>query len=179
MIATTRMFGIPVYDIDPLKEAVATYTSRAAEKLRRQYSAAAFISVFVVTNEQKPGYYTYSPQTSSTYIQLPKPTAYTNELIKCAVPLVDKIYKPGLKYLKAGVILSGLVPDTSIQGNLFLSDMKNNERRVMDMLDNINFSQRDDVLKFAASGTKRNWKMRQEMRSPRYTTRWNELCEVY
>lgn len=179
MIATTRMFGIPVYDIDPLKEAVATYTSRAAEKLRRQYSAAAFISVFVVTNEQKPGYYTYSPQTSSTYIQLPKSTAYTNELIKCAVPLVDKIYKPGLKYLKAGVILSGLVPDTSIQGNLFLSDMKNNERRVMDMLDNINFSQRDDVLKFAASGTKRNWKMRQEMRSPRYTTRWNELCEVY
>lgn len=179
MIATTRMFGIPVYDIDPLKEAVATYTSRAAEKLRRQYSAATFISVFVVTNEQKPGYYTYSPQTSSTYIRLPKPTAYTNELIKYAIPLIDKIYKPGLKYLKAGVILSGLVPDTSIQGNLFLSDMKNNERRVMDMLDNINFSQRDDVLKFAASGTKRNWKMRQEMRSPRYTTRWNELCEVY
>lgn len=179
MIATTRMFGIPVYDIEPLKEAVATYASRAAEKLRRQYSAAAFISVFVVTNEQKPGYYTYSPQTSSTYIRLPKPTAHTNDLIKYAVPLVDKIYKPGLKYLKAGVILSGLVPDTSIQGNLFFSDIKNNARRVMDTIDNINFSQRDDVLKFAASGSRRNWKMRQEMRSPRYTTRWNELCEVY
>lgn len=179
MIATTRMFGIPVYDIDPLKEAVATYVSRAAEKLRRQYSAAAFINVFVVTNEQKPGYYDYNPQTSSTYVRLPKPTAYTNELIKYAVPLVDKIYKRGLKYLKAGVILSGLVPDTSIQGNLFLPDTKNNTRRVMDAIDNINFSQRDDVLKFAAGGSKRNWKMRQEMRSPRYTTRWNELCEVY
>jgi len=48
----------------------------------------------------------------------------------------------------------------------------------MQMIDNINFSQRDDILKFAASGTGRNWKMRQELRSPRYTTRWNELCEV-
>jgi DNA polymerase V len=49
---------------------------------------------------------------------------------------------------------------------------------LMSMMDNINFSMRDDVLKFAASGTKRNWKMRQEFRSPRYTSRWNELCEV-
>lgn len=50
MIATTRMFGIPVFDLQPLKEAVATYTARAAEKLRRQYSAASYIDVFVVTN---------------------------------------------------------------------------------------------------------------------------------
>ena len=48
----------------------------------------------------------------------------------------------------------------------------------MDMIDNINFSQRNDVLKFAASGTTRDWKMRQELRSPRYTTRWEELYEV-
>jgi DNA polymerase V len=49
----------------------------------------------------------------------------------------------------------------------------------MDMIDNINFSQRDDVLKFASSGTTRNWKMRQEMRSGRYTTRWDELFELH
>jgi DNA polymerase V len=48
----------------------------------------------------------------------------------------------------------------------------------MEMMDNINFSMRDDVVKFAATGTKRNWKMRQEFHSPRYTTRWNELFEV-
>jgi len=179
MIATTRMFGIPVYDMASIKEAVATYTSRAAEKLRRQYSAASFINVFVVTNESQQGKYQYNPQTTGTHIRLPKPTACTNELIKYAVPLVEKIFKPGPKYLKAGVMLGGIVPDISIQGNLFLSETKNCERKLMEMVDNINFSQRDDVLKFAAAGTKRNWKMRQEMRSPRYTTRWNELYEVY
>jgi DNA polymerase V len=178
MIATTRMFGKPVYDIASLKEAIATYTSRAAEKLRRQYCAAGFISVFVVTNDYKEGQYQYNPQTKGTYIRLPKPTSYTNELIKYAVPLVEKLYKAGPKYLKAGVMLGGIVPDISIQGNLFLSETRNCERKLMDMIDNINFSQRDDVLKFAASGTKRNWKMRQELRSPRYTTRWNELFEV-
>lgn len=178
MIATTRMFGIPVYDLTSLKEAVATYTSRAAEKLRRQYSAANLINVFVVTNEHKDGQYQYNPQTNGTHVRLPKPTAYTSELIKYAVPLVEKIYKPGPKYLKAGVMLGGIVPDISIQGNLFLTETKNCERKLMEMVDNINFSQRNDVLKFAASGTKRNWKMRQEMRSPRYTTRWDELYEV-
>lgn len=177
MIATTRMFGIPIYDLPPLKEAIATYTARAAEKLRRQYSAAGFINVFVVTNEKKEGQYEYNPQTTGTHITLPAPTSCSNELIKYAVPLLEKIYKPGPKYLKAGVMLGGIVPDTSIQGNLF-ARAKNNNRKLMDAIDNINFSQRDDVLKFAASGTSRNWKMRQEMHSPRYTTRWNELFEV-
>jgi DNA polymerase V len=75
-------------------------------------------------------------------------------------------------------MLSGIVPDHSIQGNLFLGEQKNCERKLMDMIDNINFSQRDDVLKFASSGTTRDWKMRQELRSKRYTTRWAELFEV-
>ena len=75
-------------------------------------------------------------------------------------------------------MLSGIVPDQSIQGNLFMPQAKNCERKLMDMMDNINFSQRDDILKFAISGTKRNWKMRQELRSPRYTTRWAELYKV-
>lgn len=180
MIATTRMFGIPVYDIRSLKEAVATYTSRAAEKLRRQYSAASFVNVFVVTNEQGEdnSQYKYQPGTTGTHIILPKPTSHTDELIKYAVPLVDKLYKQGPKYLKAGVMLGGLVPDISIQGNLFVPDAQNSKRKLMEMIDNINFSQRNDVLKFATSGTRRNWKMRQEMRSPRYTTRWDELYEV-
>ena len=75
-------------------------------------------------------------------------------------------------------MLSGLVPDESIQANLFLSETKNCSRKLMDMVDNVNFSMRDDVLKFAASGTTRDWKMRQELRSGRYTTRWDELMEV-
>ena len=177
MIATTRMFGNPVGDIDSIKEAVATYTSRAAEKLRRQHSAARVINVFVVAKGENHNV-DFRGATHSDYITLPTATSFTNELIKPAVALVDKLYQKGTFYKKAGVMLSGIVPDMSIQGNLFLSENKNCERKLMDMIDNINFSQRDDVLKFAASGTTRDWKMRQELRSPRYTTRWDELYEV-
>ncbi len=181
MIATTRMFGSPVGDIKDIKEAIATYTSRAAEKLRRQHGAASVISIFVVTREQNHMIDFRSKHhsgTLSTYTTLPYATSFTNELIKPAVALVDKLYTKGTLYKKAGVMLSGIVPDGSIQGNLFLSETKNCERKLMDMIDNVNFSQRDDVLKFAASGTTRDWKMRQELRSGRYTTRWEELFEI-
>lgn len=179
MIATTRMFGSPVSDINAIKEAIATYTSRAAEKLRRQYSAAKTISVFVVRKEQNYMQSIGSTGTISAYTTLPIATSITQELIKPALQLVDKLYERGKEYKKAGVMLSGLVPENSVQGNLFKPETKNCERRLMDMIDNINFSQRDDILKFAASGTKKNWKMRQELRSPRYTTRWDELYEIH
>jgi DNA polymerase V len=178
MIATTRMFGSPVTDINDIKEAIATYTSRAAEKLRRQHSAAKVISVFVVTSDQDHQLNFRKGGTIATHTTLPIATSFTNELIKPAVLLVDKLYEKGKRYKKAGVMLSGIIPDNSIQGNLFLPENKNCERKLMDMIDNINFSQRDDVLKFAASGTTRDWKMRQELRSKRYTTRWEELFEI-
>ena len=177
MIATTRMFGNPVGDIAAIKEAVATYTSRAAEKLRRQQGAAKIIHVFVVAKDESHST-NYRGATHSSSVILPNATSFTNELIKPAVELVDQLYKEGTLYKKAGVMLSGIVPDTSVQGNLFLSETKNCERRLMDMIDNVNFSQRNDVLKFAASGTTRNWKMQQNFISHRYTTRWEELFEV-
>lgn len=178
MIATTRMFGSPVGNITDIKEAVATYTSRAAEKLRRQYCAAKVISVFVVTKDQDHMLNFKRTGTITSHTTLPVATSFTHELIKPAVGLVDTLYEEGQLYKKAGVMLSGIVPDKSVQGNLFLPGAKNCERKLMDMIDNINFSQRDYVLKFAASGTTRDWKMRQELRSGRYTTRWEELYEV-
>jgi len=179
MIASTRMFGSPVTSMQDIKEAVATYTSRAAEKLRRQQSAAGVITVFVVPKEEMLAHehFRHGP-TVSAHVTLPKATSITNDLIKPAMQLVEQIYKQGNLYKKAGVILSAIVPDATIQGNLFASEASNNKRMLMHMIDNINFSMRDDALKFASSGTERNWKMRQELRSPRFTSRWNELCEV-
>jgi DNA polymerase V len=178
MIATTRMFGSPVTDLKDIKEAVATYTSRAAEKLRRQHSAANTIGVFVVPKEEShTGRFRHGP-TVSSHIILPLATSCTNELIKPAVALVERLYEEGRYYKKAGVMLSGIVPDKSIQGNLFTEPAGNKTRMLMSMMDNVNFAMRDDVLKFATSGTTRNWKMRQELRSPRYTTRWEELFEI-
>jgi DNA polymerase V len=178
MIATTRMFGSPVKNITDIKEAVATYASRAAEKLRRQQSAASIIQVFVVPKEQSNGARFRHGPSVSTYVTLPVATSATNEIIKAAVHLVDKLYEDGRIYKKAGVMLSGFVPDTTIQGNLFLPAATNGNRLLMSTLDNVNFAMRNDVVKFAASGTKRDWKMRQELRSPRYTTRWAEMVVV-
>lgn len=178
MIATTRMFGKPVFELNDIKEAVATYASRAAEKLRRQYCAAKMIQVFVVTNGNRNEKYEYNPRSRYQYAIFPKATADTAELIHYALPLTEKLYQPDLKYLKAGVILSGLVPDNSIQSNLFLSETRNRKKFLLEAVDNINFSQREDIIKYAATGLKRNWKMRQELRSKRFTTRWNELFEI-
>jgi len=178
MIATTRMFGKPVFELSEIKEAVATYVSRAAEKLRRQYYAATSIQVFVVTNGYRKEKYEYNPQSRYQHSNFLVATADTAELIQYALPLAEKLYEPGLKYLKAGVILGGLVPDNSIQANLFVHEEQNQKRFLMEAVDNINFSNRDDIIKYAASGLKRNWKMRQELRSKRFTTRWNELYEI-
>jgi DNA polymerase V len=178
MIATARMFGEPVTNVADIKEAIATYTARAAEKLRRQHSAATVINTFVVPKEErKEGErFRHGPMISASTVLL-QPTSITNELIKPAVKMAERLYKEGELYKKAGVILSGLVPDNSVQRNLF-EPGRSVGRYLMEMIDNINFSMRDDIVKFAASGTKRNWKMRQEFHSPRYTTRWDELYEV-
>lgn len=181
MIATTRMFGSPVTDLTDIKEAVATYTARAAEKLRRQHSAAGMINVFVVANErpEEPGqanHFRHGP-TYSSHTILNHPTSHTHELIKPAVALAEQLYQEGKKYKKAGVMLGQIVPDDAIQANLF-EEQKSIGRFLMEQIDNINFSMRNDVVKFASSGTRRNWKMRQDFQTPRYTTRWEELCTV-
>ncbi len=128
MIASTRMFGSPVSDIKSIKEAIATYTSLAAQKLRRQYCSARTISIFIVPREEDHSVDFHHGPVKSSYTTLPSATSVTNELIKPAVELVDRLYEPGRFYKKAGVMLSELVPDTSIQGNLFVPETKNKGR---------------------------------------------------
>ena len=178
MIATTRMFGSPVFELKDIREAVATYVSRAAEKLRRQASAATTMDVFVVTNGRREVKYEYNPQSRHRFFTLPKATADTDILIGYAIPLVESLYEQGYKFLKAGVILGGLVPGDSIQNNLFEPAGDQPKKSLMQAIDNINFSQRNDIVKYVASGLDRNWKMRQELRSKRFTSRWDELFEI-
>jgi DNA polymerase V len=178
MIMTTRMFGKPVKNMNDIKEAIATYTSKAAEKLRRQNSAATIISIFVVAKQHDYLSNFSRGHAEHAHTILSLATSSTNDLIKPAVALVNQIFTEGTSYKKAGVLLSGLVPDNAIQTNMFRENPVNHNRKLMNMIDNINFSMRDDILKFAAAGTTTNWKMRQEMRSKRYTTRWEELRKV-
>jgi len=178
MIATTRMFGEPVKNISAIKEAIATYTSRAAEKLRRQNAVAKTIGIFVVKKEASHAAHFKHGPSISTYTHLPLATCVTQELIKPALQMVEKIFEADTFYKKAGVVLSDIVPEDAVQGNLFVPVTENKNRLLMNMIDNVNFSMRDDVLKFASSGTTRDWKMRQELRSKRHTTRWDELYEL-
>jgi len=174
MIATTRMFGRAVFELSELKEAVATYIARAAEKLRRQHSAAGTLSIFLVNND-KTTYNEYSPSSKSTYVILPTHTYLTNILIAQAMPLVERLYSKGSKYIKAGIILSNIIPCDMVQYNIFEEPESSQAKKLMHTIDNINFGLGADMLKFATAGTKKNWKMRQELRSQRFTTRWDEL----
>ena len=81
-------------------------------------------------------------------------------------------------YKKAGIILSGFVPDNALQTSLFAPAQTSKQKKLMNVIDNMNAAYRNDILKFGASGTQKNWKMRSEKRSKRYTTRWEELCLV-
>jgi DNA polymerase V len=183
MIATTRMFGRRVYELNEIKEAIATYTARAAEKLRRQFSAAGHIHVFIIEHREGERH----GMAYDTHRQLDKPSSDSSILIRVATELVVDIYKKGPAYKKAGVILSDIVPEAARQGSLFVDSASADDDRLPLMLaiDNINFScppahqpQHDSILRFAASGTNRGWKMKQEYRSPRYTTKWHEMPAV-
>jgi DNA polymerase V len=176
MITTLRMFGRKVATLEELREAIASYVSRAAEKLRRQYCMAGILNVFVVTANKNPNQYT--PESSAVEIKLPVQTSLTPLLLQHALSAIDRLYRPGSLYLKAGIILSDLTPENTVQCNLFMKTDTKDQKKLMEKMDNINFSMRNDTIKFASSGILRNWRMRQDFISPRYTSRWEELKEV-
>jgi len=173
-ICVSRSFGKPVTARSELEEAVAAYTTRAGEKLRRQRSAAGALMVFMMTNRfrDEPQYCT------STVRELPVPTACTQELIRYALGATGEIYRTGYRFNKAGVVLAALVPDDQIQTDLF--DTKNREAsdRLMQALDTVNARMGRNTLTYAAAGVKQDWRTRFHRRSPRYTTRWGELAEA-
>lgn len=180
MIATTRMFGRTVSEWQEMEEALATYATRTAEKLRRQHSAAYGVSVFLLKKtppQTEISHYHHGRQVSG-YVKLDNPSNLTPDIIKAAVTLGKSLFEQGKLYKKAGVILSDLVPDNALQTNLFVAPKDQNRKKLMNVIDNMNAAFRDDILKFATSGTQKNWKMRSERRSKRYTTRWDELCLV-
>ena len=180
MIATTRMFGRTVSEWQEIEEALATYATRTAEKLRRQHSAAYGVSVFLLKKtppQTDISHYHHGRQVSG-YVKLDNPSNLTPDIIKAVVALGKSLFEQGELYKKAGVILSDFVPDNALQTNLFVAPREQNRKKLMNVIDNMNAAFRDDILKFATSGTQKNWKMRSERRSKRYTTRWDELCLV-
>ena len=170
-ICVSRSFGKLVKTRAGVREAVAAYATRAAEKLRKQRYAAGALMVFMMTNRfrDEPQY------TNSTILEVPVPTDCTGELIRFALRGVDSIYRDGYRFYKAGVLLTGLVPSNAVQTDLFYKRDFEGTRRLMEALDQINANMGPDTVKYAAAGLAQRWKTRFNHRSPRYTTRWEEL----
>jgi DNA polymerase V len=185
-IASTRSFGRAVTTLVELKEAIATYTSRAAEKLRSQQSAAGGIYVFArtyrddrrrdMTEEERAG---QEKEGKGRTIVLPYATDSTNELIRHSIQAAEQIFCEGLRYKKAGVMLFSLVPQDSIQQDLFATNTDNPKNKILSKaLDDINKRMGIDTISFAANGVNTNWKMRSELRSPCYTTKWSDILVI-
>jgi len=174
-VCSSRSFGRDVREIADMREAVAQFASWAAEKVRAQGSVASVAVVFIATNGFRKGV----PQRhESRTVRLPRPTSDTLEIVDAALHALDRLYLPGYAYHKAGVILTGLTPDAPAQLALFdpLPDPRRSE--LMRVLDAINGRFGRDIIRVGAAGTVQPWRMKQRARSPRYTTRWDELMAV-
>ncbi len=173
-LTCSRAFGKLISTLGEMEEAVSVYTSRVAEKLRRERLAATVLTVCLTTNEFKEG-----PQYSNALtLNLSVVTDTTSDLIKSALHGIRAIYRDGYLYKKAGVMLTGLVPVSQTQTDLFDDRDRRKSKRLMSALDAINDRWGADTLHYASSGISKPWKTQFHRRSPAYTTDWDALPVV-
>ena len=171
-ICTSRSFGKMVEDIDTLSEAIATHASTCAKKLRKQKSFATSIMVFIHTNnfrEDLPQYW------KNIVIKLPVPTSDTLEIVRYALEGLRNIFMQGYQYKKAGVIITEIV--TNAQLGLFDTVDRKKRDKLMLAIDKVNGEYRH-LIKLAVQGNGREWKLKQEQLSQRYTTDMNEILTI-
>lgn len=188
-IACTRSFGDAVTEFGDLREAVSTFAARAAQKLRQQGSKAAQVLVFIRTSPFRKQDAQYA---RSLVVPLPHPSSDTLTITEAALKGLQTLFKPGYRYAKAGVMLLEL-HDAAVEQlclDLHTSDTDSDtpserqRERLMQALDAVNARYGQGALQIASAGVHRaeaprpGWRMRQERRSPRYTTRWDELLVV-
>lgn len=172
-ILCSRSFGHPVESFEDMREAVATYATRAAEKLRAQGSVASHVMVFVTTNpfRQEQAQYANSATTALT-----PATADTARLIARSCDMARQLYRPGYLFKKAGVMLLGVSPQADMQYDAFDPAYADSPRqRLMDACDALNARFGRDTVRFGACGFSQQWQNRRERLSDRYTTSWDEL----
>jgi DNA polymerase V len=175
-ILSSRSFGQPVRDYNSLAESITLYISRAAEKLRRQQSLAGSVYVYIRTSPFKPDDPFYS---NGMTVSLPSPVADSRQLANVALWALKQLYRPNYNYAKAGVMLSELVPEGKAQMDMFTkteTSIKSSE--LMKTMDSINRKMGKDAIKLASEGFKKPWKMKQENKSPPYTTNWQHIIRT-
>lgn len=172
-LTCSRSFGLLVESLAELREAVAVYMTRAAERLRRGRLAAGVVTVFINTNR-----FSTEPQygNSATY-ELAYSTDATKELLDWALKGLEHIYRPGYRYKKVGVMLNGLVPADQLSRRFFGDASFERSRCVMKAVDEINRRHGHDTVRFGVAQPKGRWQTKALKRSQCYTTRLKDvLC---
>ncbi|MFQ5493462.1 MAG: Y-family DNA polymerase [Candidatus Dojkabacteria bacterium] len=177
-IISSRTFGRPVTNLKEMREAVAMYAARAAERLRNDGSIVSKVQVLITTNRHRKDIPQYSNVGS---FRLGQPTNYTPSIISAAKRIVETIYKDGFSYKKAMVMLGEISPSSQVQLNLFqeFRDDKR-DRELMKAIDVLNRKWGKSTMLYAATGIpdRRGWKTNAAMLSRRYTTSWQEIPVV-
>lgn len=173
-IMCSRSFGAPVIHHGELREAVISYASRAAEKLRRQSCVSGAVHVFICTSPFREQDAQYSRGLTVTLLEA---TSNTLKLVQAVSWGLKRIYRPGYCYAKAGVMLMDLAPAGSQQNSLFAEEMgQENASQLMQTVDTINRRMGKDTIFLAGAGIGKSWRMKQGNKSPCYTTQWDELA---
>lgn len=173
-IICSRSFGSLVSNLPEMEQAVVSYATRAAEKLRSQHSLASGIQVYIRTNPHKEKDPQYQ---QSILMPLAEPSDDTRHLCHAALQGLRQIYRSGYAYQKAGVMLTDIIPASARPRTLFddvATQMRS--RALMSAMDAINRRMGSGTLKLLAAGVSQNWAMRSGNRSPRYTTEWGEIA---
>lgn len=173
-IATTRSFERNLTELTDIKERITTFAVSCAEKLRKQQSECNTIMVFIHTNFHRKDLSQYS---KNIVIKLPFPTNSSIELAKFATDGLEKIFKDGYRYKKAGVIIMNFTPEQEKQLSFF-ENSNEKHKGLMKIIDKINTSFGQQKIKLASQDMKRVWKMKQEKLSRRYTTRIDEILII-
>jgi len=174
-ICTSRSFGNRIAEKNRIAEALANYAASCATKLRKDKTCCRSLQVFIQTNPHKTDEAQYL---RSIDIDLDRPSNHSGEIIKVALRGLDLIFKPGFLYMKCGVTVMDLVPESSVQGSFFDRADHEKNRRVMRTIDQINQSIGKEILRTAAQGFDRPYRLKTDYLSPRYTTRMGEILRI-
>lgn len=174
-ICCSRMFGQRLKDRGPIREAVATYVQRAAEKLRAQQSLCKKIRVSIRTGMFNPEEAKYA---NGAVIDLPSPTDDVRLLTKAAVGALEHLFRTGFNYSKVEVLLMNLCQRGEYTDDLFAASQPSEATKVMAVLDQINQRWGQGTLRSASVPVHPSWAMRREMMSQSYTTRLDQLWKI-
>lgn len=180
-ICTAPSFGRGVSDLDTITQALTTHVSRAAEKLRKQHSSTGTLTVFLHTNRYKrtPGNDLPAKQYyNSRSVDLPHPTSSTAELVGYAVAALKAAFAFGYEFQKVGVMLTGLVPDSHRQPDLFTDEPDQRLVKLSAVMDKLNHRHGRDKVRLAGAGYDPSWHHKRQWMSPAYTTNWKDILRV-